>query len=219
MEHAFSGWFTDSSYDTPFTASATSGSQTVLYGKLCDLAVIFDAGEVPVFPKHKGVIHGKKYGELPEPKKTGYVCIGWEDNEGELITSESTVTINQTCTVYAVIVIGNYTLTFDFRNGSKVSSLATFNDTIVYPENVTRDGYTFKGWNDTVDRMPGYDLTIRAIWDKNRLPALVDAFIVISCLVSACAVVVVAVVLFARKKDENGPGYDLDAPLGKFSEN
>ena len=112
------------------------------------------------------------------------------------------------------MVIGNFTLTFDFRNGSKVSSLVTFNDTIVYPENVTRDGYTLEGWNDTVDRMPGHDLTISAIWYKNRLPALVDFFITISCLVSVCAVVaIIAVALFAHREGRDEPSYNLNTPL------
>ena len=129
------------------------------------------------------------------------------------------MTIKETCKVYAVMALDNFTLTFDLGNGRKVSSLVTFNDTIVYPENVTRKWHSFKGWSDTVDRMPGYDLTIRAIWARNRLPALIDAFIAASCFVSVCAVLMVAVSLFAHREGRDESGYNLNSPLEQFSVN
>ena len=216
VERAFSGWFTDSNFDTAFTDYVVNESQTTLYGKLCSLAVIFDAGKIPVFPKHKGVFYGKKYGELPNPEKTGYLFIGWDSEEG-LITGESVVTINETHTVHAAIVINNFTLTFDFKNGTKTSSLVTFNDMIVYPENVTREGYSFVRWNDTVERMPGYDLTISAIWKKNGLPSRVIVLITVPCAVVIVVVVTVLLFVFCRKKEKRIDP-NLRTPINQLSE-
>ena len=58
------------------------------------------------------------------------------------------------------------TLTFNFGNRSSSTRTVQFNETIEYPEDMRREGYTFVGWGPRPERMPGADLTIVALWDE-----------------------------------------------------
>ena len=219
----FSGWFTDSSYDTHFAASEISGAENVLYGKWCDIAVKFGAGDVAVLPGYKGVIYGKTYGELPVPEKTGHTFVGWNTEKG-IITSETVVAINEAHTAHAIIVVSNYTLTFDFKNETMISSLVAFNETIVYPEDMKRKGYSFM-WNDTIERMPAHDVTISAVWTKENTHNTVVIVVPIVVFVVVVVVVVVVIVVYRRKKrsvrgrrSDDFYADELKKPLGAFSE-
>ena len=57
-------------------------------------------------------------------------------------------------TVVAQWTVNNYTLTFDFGNGTSTSTILTFNETINYPKNLTREGYTFSGWEPRPEKIP-----------------------------------------------------------------
>ena len=39
-----------------------------------------------------------------------------------------------------------------------------FNETIKYPEEMTREGFTFAGWSPKPERMPAENITIKANW-------------------------------------------------------
>ena len=224
-DKSFSGWFTDSSYDTHLTAPAISGAEAVLYGRWCDITVTFDAGDVFVSPDHKGVIYGKTYGELPVPEKVGHTFVGWDTEKG-VISNGTVVAINESHTAHAIIVINNYTLTFDFKNKNVVSSLVTFNDTIVYPEAAKRTGYSFR-WNDTIERMPAHDVTISAVWtmEQSLLVTLIAVPIVVFVVVVIVVIVIVVVIYKRKNKKKTGSGNggydddddDLRKPLGSFS--
>ena len=45
-----------------------------------------------------------------------------------------------------------------------LSTKATYNETINYPENLTREGYTFIGWEPKPERMPANDITVVVQW-------------------------------------------------------
>ena len=69
-------------------------------------------------------------------------------------------------TVIAQWTPKNYTVTFDFMNGTKVERVFKFNETIEYPENVIREGFVFSGWDPSPEIMPPNDLTIAAQWKE-----------------------------------------------------
>ena len=68
-------------------------------------------------------------------------------------------------TLYAQWVINRYTLVFVFNNGTdpKVKTLV-FNETIEYPKNMKKNGFTFNGWDRIINWMPAEDITITAQW-------------------------------------------------------
>ena len=58
----------------------------------------------------------------------------------------NTTNITKVTELYAVWAINNYTLTFDFGNGTVESKTLTYNETIIYPKNLTREECVFNGW-------------------------------------------------------------------------
>ena len=117
----------------------------------------------------KTVTYGKSYGTLPSAgEKTGYTFTGWFTEEEERITEETIVSIGSDHTLYARWTINNYTITFIFNNGTENDvRVLNFNETIVYPENPTKEWHTFNGWSPRPERMPADDVTVTAHWTEN----------------------------------------------------
>ena len=192
----FSGWFTDSAYNTHFTGTVVSWPNTVLYGKYCDTFIYFSVKyDVHVAPRGKGVIYGKTYGELPVPEKEGYRFIEWRSEDGEVITEDSIVTITESIDLYPVFEFNSYVLTFDFSNGTKVSYTLSYGDEIEYPIVHPREGYFFWKWNDTVTEMPGQNLTIKAVWALEETDVIKIIMNVLIIAVPAVVVVIVVIVI------------------------
>ena len=168
--NTFKGWFTDPGYSTPLTSYEVSEGMTLygLYGEVVAI-VRFDGNGGTPSQQSKSVLLNKAYGALPEATRTGYTFAGWftekEEGKGEEVTEESIVGIAKDHTLYAQWAINNYTITFIFDNGkeNEVRTL-NFNETIVYPENPTREGFIFNGWSPKPERMPAEDITVTAQW-------------------------------------------------------
>ena len=101
--------------------------------------------------------------EYPDdPEKEGHTFTDWDiDNLTNVPAHDLTIT--------ALWTINNYTLTFDFGNGTElVEKVLNFDSPITYPDNATREGYTFTGWSSDTDRMPARNFTITAQWTINQ---------------------------------------------------
>ena len=64
-------------------------------------------------------------------------------------------------------------ITFDFGNGTIINITYNFNETIAYPENITREGFIFNGWSSKPGTMPAENITVTAQWIKIT-PELVE---------------------------------------------
>ena len=116
------------------------------------------------------VTYGQSYNYLPNATRTGYTFTGWftEENGGIEVTNETTANIIAgNHTLYAHWIINNYTITFDFGNGTIVNETLTFNETIIYPKNLTKEGHTFNRWKPKPETMPAEDTTVVAQWTVN----------------------------------------------------
>lgn len=121
-----------------------------------------------------GNVTSYNYGEgatLPAADNTtreGYTFAGWYDNEvltGNPITEISTdETGNRT--YWAKWTINQYTITFDTDGGSEVAPITQdYGTLITAPENPSKLGYTFAGWNPAIPAtMPAEDQTLTAQW-------------------------------------------------------
>lgn len=70
-----------------------------------------------------------------------------------------------------------FTLTFDSDGGSEVKSITEkYGTTITAPENPTKEGYSFMGWNQEIPKtMPAENVTYKAQWQENTLGIKVQA--------------------------------------------
>ena len=134
--------------------------------------VIFDAKGGNPSQSSKSVTFDSEYGELPSTDMAGYTFKGWfteEEGKGERITEEIIVKISRDHTLYAHWETRNYTVTFAFENGEENDERSLkHNETIIYPENPERRGYSFNGWSDNITTMPARDFTITALWTPNK---------------------------------------------------
>ena len=101
---------------------------------------------------------------LLAPTRTGYTFTSWNDGKGNTFKFNYTINRAENVTLTAQWTINNYTLTFDLGNNVE-EKILDFNETIEYPENLTRVGYEFLGWNNSITEMPANDLTITALWN------------------------------------------------------
>ena len=89
-------------------------------------------------------------GQMPaDPTKTGHTFLRWEDENGNEVTSATTVTAE--LIVNAVFDANDYTLTFDPDNGGAVTTITvTYGDAIglQMPSDPSKTGHTFVGWKD-----------------------------------------------------------------------
>ena len=82
-----------------------------------------------------------------------------------------------------VVITGNWiihehTITFNYNGGTGTPALITQNygTVITAPEDPTREGYTFDGWNrDIPATMPAENITITGNWTINQYTITFDS--------------------------------------------
>ena len=99
------------------------------------------------------------------PTRKGYTFIGWDKEIPETMPAEN-------MTVKAQWKINQYTITFDTNGGSEIAPITQdYGTEITAPDNPTRKGYTFKGWDREIpETMPAENITITARWKDTEKP-------------------------------------------------
>ena len=109
---------------------------------------------------------------------TGYTFKGWYDNEN--LTGSPVTAIGGTETgnkeYWAKWEINQYTITFDTNGGSEIAPITQdYGTAITAPDNPTREGYTFKGWDKEIPKtMPAENITVKAQWEINQYAITFD---------------------------------------------
>ena len=166
----FGEWYADSLFKVPFQSMEVVEDIT-LYGTYgVGVTVAFKPNGGFLEQLSKRVVYNSTYGFLPTPSMTGYSFDGWftERDGGEKIASGTVVSVQSNHTLYAHWIINNYILTFDFGNGTTVINVLKFNETIMYPRNMLKEGYTFDKWNPEPKIVPASNLTVIALWIINN---------------------------------------------------
>ena len=105
---------------------------------------------------------------------TGHTFKGWYDNEN--LTGSPVTAIGGAETgnkeYWAKWEINQYTITFDTNGGSEIAPITQdYGTEITAPDNPTRKGYTFKGWDKEIPKtMPAENITITARWKDTEKP-------------------------------------------------
>ena len=174
--YTFAGWETSEPTADTIKCSAKWTANTY--------TVTFDpTGGSEVITKTIDVTYGEPLGDMPVPKREGYVFLGWYDalvggkcygdSDGK---STSRYDKTENCTLYAQWVINRYTITFDTAGGSEIAPITQDYDTaITAPADPTREGYTFIGWDKAIPTtMPAENMTVTAQWEINQYTITFD---------------------------------------------
>jgi len=105
----------------------------------------------------------------PTLTREGYTFKGWDKKIPETMPAEN-------ITVKAQWEINQYTITFDTNGGSEIAPITQdYGTAITAPDNPTRKGYTFKGWDKEIpETMPAENMTVKAQWEINQYTITFD---------------------------------------------
>ena len=110
--------------------------------------------------------------------RAGYTQVGWSTVDGgeKVYGFEDIYTKNEALTLYPVWNTNKYTITFDTNGGSEIAPITQdYGTEITAPDNPTRKGYTFKGWDKEIpETMPAENITVKAQWKINQYTITFD---------------------------------------------
>ena len=110
--------------------------------------------------------------------RTGYTQVGWATVDGgeKVYDLKDIYTKNEALTLYPVWNTNKYTITFDTNGGSEIAPITQdYGTEITVPDNPTRKGYTFKGWDKEIPKtMPAENITVKAQWEINQYTITFD---------------------------------------------
>ena len=113
--------------------------------------------------------YGTKITAPADPTRKGYTFKGWDKEIPKTMPAEN-------MTVKAQWEINQYAITFDTNGGSEIAPITQdYGTEITAPDNPTREGYTFIGWDrDIPEIMPAENMTVTAQWEINRYTITFD---------------------------------------------
>ena len=110
--------------------------------------------------------------------RVGYTQVGWSTVDGgeKVYDFKDIYTKNEALTLYPVWNTNKYTITFDTNGGSEIAPITQdYGTEITVPDNPTRKGYTFKGWDKEIpETMPAENITVKAQWEINQYTIAFD---------------------------------------------
>ena len=113
--------------------------------------------------------YGTQIAAPANPTRKGYTFKGWDKEIPETMPAEN-------ITVKAQWEINQYTIAFDTNGGSEIAPITQdYGTEITAPDNPTRKGYTFKGWDKEIpETMPAENITVKAQWEINQYTIAFD---------------------------------------------
>lgn len=103
---------------------------------------------------------------LVRPEREEHVFNGWDKDIFSLPEGSSS-------TITALWTANNYTVTFDFGNGTKEKAVFGYDSFIIYPS-LEKEGYSLVGWDKNVTTMPANNITLTAVWKINNYTVTFD---------------------------------------------
>ena len=154
--YTFIGW----DRDIPKTMPAENITVTAQW-EINQYAITFDTnGGSEIAPITQD--YGTKITTPADPTRKGYTFKGWDKEIPKTMPAEN-------ITVKAQWEINQYTIAFDTNGGSEIAPITQdYGTEITAPDNPTREGYTFIGWDrDIPEIMPAENITVTAQWEIN----------------------------------------------------
>ncbi|MBR4881873.1 MAG: InlB B-repeat-containing protein, partial [Clostridia bacterium] len=103
------------------------------------------------------------------PTKVGHTFAGWDVAIPATMPGENV-------TITALWKINQYTITFNTDGGNTIADIKQdYNTSVTAPDNPTREGYSFTGWNKIIPTtMPAENIVITARWQINKYTVTFD---------------------------------------------
>jgi len=169
--HTFKGWYDNENLTgSPVTAIGGAETGNKEYWAKWEI----NQYTVTVKPENgkADIIITQDYGTpitAPTLTREGYTFKGWDKEIPETMPAEN-------ITVKAQWEINPYTITFDTNGGSEIAPITQdYGTEITAPDNPTRKGYTFKGWDKEIpETMPAENITVKAQWEINQYTITFD---------------------------------------------
>ena len=169
--HTFKGWYDNENLTgSPVTAIGGAETGNKEYWAKWEI----NQYTVTVKPENgkADIIITQDYGTpitAPTLTRKGYTFKGWDKEIPETMPAEN-------ITVKAQWEINQYTITFDTNGGSEIAPITQdYGTEITAPDNPTRKGYTFKGWDKEIpETMPAENITVKAQWKINQYTIAFD---------------------------------------------
>ena len=166
--HTFKGWYDNENLTgSPVTAiggAETGNKEYWAKWEINQYTITFDTnGGSEIAPITQD--YGTEITAPDNPTRKGYTFKGWDKEIPETMPAEN-------ITVKAQWEINQYTITFDTNGGSEIAPITQdYGTEITTPDNPTRKGYTFKGWDKEIpETMPAENITITARWRDTEKP-------------------------------------------------
>ena len=166
--YTFKGWYDNENLTgSPVTAiggAETGNKEYWAKWEINQYTITFDTnGGSEIAPITQD--YGTKITAPDKPTRKGYTFKGWDKEIPETMPAEN-------ITVKAQWEINQYTITFDTNGGSEIAPITQdYGTKITAPDNPTRKGYTFKGWDKEIpETMPAENITITARWKDTEKP-------------------------------------------------
>ena len=170
--HTFKGWYDNENLTgSPVTAiggAETGNKEYWAKWEINQYTITFDTnGGSEIAPITQD--YGTKITAPDTPTRKGYTFRGWDKEIPETMPAEN-------ITVKAQWEINQYTITFDTNGGSEIAPITQdYGTEITAPDNPTRKGYTFKGWDKEIPKtMPAENITVKAQWEINQYTITFD---------------------------------------------
>ena len=166
--HTFKGWYDNENLTgSPVTAiggAETGNKEYWAKWEINQYTITFDTnGGSEIAPITQD--YGTEITAPDNPTRKGYTFKGWDKEIPETMPAGN-------ITVKAQWEINQYTITFDTNGGSEIAPITQdYGTEITAPDNPTRKGYTFKGWDKEIpETMPAENITITARWKDTEKP-------------------------------------------------
>ena len=170
--HTFKGWYDNENLTgSPVTAiggAETGNKEYWAKWEINQYTITFDTnGGSEIAPITQD--YGTEITAPDNPTRKGYTFKGWDKEIPKTMPAEN-------MTVKAQWEINQYTITFDTNGGSEIAPITQdYGTEITAPDNPTRKGYTFKGWDKEIpETMPAENITVKAQWGINQYTITFD---------------------------------------------
>ena len=98
--------------------------------------------------------------------REGYKFLGWS-LDGTNLMDHNTVVESKEVKVIPIFTKLSYTITYKIEGQEDIVQTYGYQDEIKAPNNPTKEGYNFNGWDKTIpDKMPAQNLEFKAIFTK-----------------------------------------------------